>query len=253
VTARCALVTGAARRIGRTVALRLADDGWNVVVHHHHSGDEARPVVAEIEAKGRKATAVQGDLGDPDVGRNVIGAANEALGPLRLLVNSASLHGQDSLASLTPENWQHLIDINLRGQVLLMQAFAQQPSVPEGASIVNLLDQQLTAPSPAYFSYFVAKFGLQGATQLAAFELAPAIRVNAIAPGLTLPSAGQTEAQFQARQAIMPLGAGLGPDDVADAVLYLAHARHVTGEVIHVDSGQRLIGTGNSRIGMRDR
>jgi NAD(P)-dependent dehydrogenase (short-subunit alcohol dehydrogenase family) len=224
-----------------------------VAVHHHRSADEAREVVREIEARGRKATTVQGDLADPAVGRTVIGAANQALGPLSLLVNSASLHGQDSLAVLTPESWQQLIDINLRGQVLLMQAFAQQPSVPEGASIVNLLDQQLTAPSPAYFSYFVAKFGLQGATQLAAFELAPAIRVNAIAPGLILPSAGQSEEQFRARQAIMPLGGGLEPDDVADAVLYLARARHVTGEVIHVDSGQRLIGTGNSRIAMSDR
>ncbi|MEM7021470.1 MAG: SDR family NAD(P)-dependent oxidoreductase [Pseudomonadota bacterium] len=243
-----ALVTGAGRRIGRTIALRLAEDGWNVAVHCYGSVEEAHRVVKEIEAKGRSAVVLQADLLDPAVGGSLVEAACKRLGPLSLLVNSASFYGSDSLATLTPESWRRLLDINLTGQVFMMQAFARQRPLPEGASIVNLLDQQMNAPSPAYFSYFVAKFGLAGATKLAALELAPAVRVNGVAPGLTLPSAGQTEDEFRARQGIMPLGAGLGAGDVADAVSYLAKAWHVTGEVIHVDSGQRLMGMGNSEL-----
>ncbi|MEM7025307.1 MAG: SDR family oxidoreductase [Pseudomonadota bacterium] len=243
-----ALVTGAGKRMGRAIALRLADAGWDVAVHHHRSGDEARSVAEEIEARGRDAVVIGGDLSDPSIAASFIAQAGEGLGPVGLLVNSASLYGEDRLLTLTPERWRQLVDVNLTGQVFLMQAFARQPRVPVGASIVNLLDQQMSAAPPDYFSYFVAKFGLHGATRLAAFELAPAIRVNAIAPGLTLPSGSQTEDEFRTRQTIMPLGAGLGANDVAEAVLYLANASHVTGEVIHVDSGQRLMGLGNSKL-----
>jgi len=120
-----------------------------------------------------------------------------------------------------------------------MQAFALQNDLPGGASIVNMLDQQMSAPSPRYFSYSIAKIGLEGATRLAAFELAPKIRVNGIAPGLVLRSGRQTD---------MPLGEGLGTDDIIHALRYLVNAPHVTGEVLLVDSGQDLIGPGNSRL-----
>jgi len=248
--ARRALVTGAGQRIGRAIALGLADAGWNLALHHKDSHEGARAVAEEARSKGRKAITLEADLGDPTVAQRLVATAVDRLGPLGLLVNNASLHAKDSLATLTLESWRRLVDVNLTAQVFLMQAFARQQPVPEGASIVNLLDQQITAPSPAWFSYFVAKIGLEGATRLAAFELAPGIRVNAVAPGLVLPSAGQTAEAFEARQGIMPLGGGLGPRDIADAVLYLAGARHVTGQVIYVDSGQRLLGTGNSRLGM---
>jgi NAD(P)-dependent dehydrogenase (short-subunit alcohol dehydrogenase family) len=245
-----ALVTGAGKRIGRAIALSLADAGWDVALHHKDSHEDALAVAMEARSKGRKAITLEADLGDLTAAQRLVATAVDQLGSLSLLVNSASAHEQDSLATLTLDSWRRLVDINLTAQVFLMQAFARQQPVPEGASIVNLLDQQITAPAPAWFSYFVAKIGLEGATRLAAFELAPGIRVNAVAPGLVLPSAGQTADAFRVRQGIMPLGAGLEPRDVAEAVLYLAGARHVTGQVTYVDSGQRLIGTGNSRLGM---
>ncbi len=243
-----ALVTGAGKRLGRAIAVRLADDGWNVAIHHNTSREEALVVVREVQAKGCQAVALQADLSDPAAAQKLVEAAASHLGSLALLVNSASLHATDNLMTLTIESWRRLTDINLTAQVFLMQAFASGGCAPVGASIVNLLDQQSTAPSPDYFSYFVAKIGLEGATRLAALELAPTIRVNGVAPGLTLPSAGQTITEFEARQSLMPLGAGLGPSEIADAVLYLAKAQHVTGQVINVDSGQRLMGLGNSDL-----
>ena len=192
-----------------------------------------------------------GDLIDPEAAAPIVQAACRGVGPLTLLVNNASLFTQDSLQSLTMESWRRLTDINLAAPVFLMQAFAARNDLPEGASIVNMLDQQMAAPSPAFFSYATAKIGLEGATRLAAFELAPAIRVNGVAPGLVLSSWLQTEEKHRSRQRQMPLGEGLGADDVVKAVRYLVNARHVTGQVITVDSGQSLIGPGNSHLSSR--
>ena len=246
---RRALVTGGGRRIGRVLARQLADDGWDVAVHYNHSRDGAEAVCDEIRAIGRRAISISADLSEANAVSNLMGAAMDQLGPLDLLVNSASLYGPDNLSTLTLESWRRLVDINLTAPIFLMQAFANQGVTPVHASIVNVLDQQITTPSPEYFSYFVAKIGLEGATRLAALDLAPSVRVNAVAPGLVLKSAGQTHEQFVERQRIMPLGIGLGPVDIADAVIYLANARHVTGQTIYVDSGQRLMGPGNTKRG----
>ena len=162
-------------------------------------------------SKGRKAITLEADLGDPAAAQGLVATAVGRLGPLGLLVNNASTHEKDSLATLTlksrPPPGGHQPD----RPGVSDQAFARQQPVPEGASIVNLLDQQITAPSPAWFSYFVAKIGLEGATRLAAFELAPDIRVNAVAPGLVLPSAGQTPEAFEERQGSCRSSPGWGP------------------------------------------
>ena len=245
---RTALVTGSAKRLGRAIALGLAEDGFDLALHHNRSGDQAEALRGEIEAMGRRAVTVAGDLECPDEAASIVEAARHALGPLALLVNNASLFEQDSLESLTIESFRRLTDVNLTSQVFLMQAFAAQPDLPEGASVINMLDQQMAAPSPAFFSYAIAKIGLEGATRLAAFELAPNIRVNGIAPGLVLPSWLQTEDKHLSRQRLMPLGEGLGADDIVRAVRYLVDARHITGQVLTVDSGQSLIGPGNSSL-----
>ncbi|NJO36378.1 MAG: SDR family oxidoreductase, partial [Rhizobiales bacterium] len=201
-----------------------------------------------IRAMGRQAATVSGDLAQPDQMASVVLRASQALGPLALLVNNASLFERDELSTMTAASWRRLIDVNLTSQIFLMQAFGAQSALPDGASIINMLDQQMSAPSPRFFSYAVAKIGLEGATRLAAFALAPRIRVNGIAPGLVLRSGAQTEATFQDFQRRMPLGEGLGTDDIVRAVLYLVASPHVTGEILTVDSGQRLIGPGNSRL-----
>lgn len=246
---RVALVTGAGRRVGRAIALGLAQDGYGVGVHYNASADGAEAVVEEIIASGGRAVALGQDLAQVDRAGDLIDAAGAALGPVNVLVNSASLFDEDRLSTLSAESWQRLLAVNLAAPVFLMQAFARQDPVPEGAAIINMLDTQMTSAAPERFSYFCSKFGLEGATRVAAFDLASQqITVNAVAPGLVLPSA-QTVEEFNQRQDMTPLGHGLGTDDIVGAVRYLINARQVTGHVLTVDAGQRLMGFGNSPMG----
>ena len=243
-----ALVTGSGRRLGRAIALGLAEDGYDLALHYHQSTHEIDELRHQIEALGGRAVTIRADLTDPQNAPFVLAKAREGLGPLSLLINNASLFERDRISDLTLESWRRLTDVNVTTPVFLMQAFAAQKDLPEGAAIINMLDQQMTAPNPKFFSYAIGKIGLEGATRLAAFDLAPRIRVNGIAPGLVLRSGKQTEATFRDEQRRMPLGEGLGERDILRAVRYLASSPHVTGEVMRVDSGQHLIGPGNSQL-----
>lgn len=245
-----ALVTGAGTRVGRAIAAGLAAEGWAMALHYNASAEGAESLAAEIRDGGGRAAPVQQDLSDPAAAGALVGKAADALGgPVRVLVNSASAFDTDSLATLTLDTWRMLTDVNVAAPVFLMQAFAAQEPAPEGGAIVNILDTQLTSASPERFSYFCGKFALDGATRLAAMELAGRrIRVNAVAPGLVLPSA-QTQEEFEHRQSLVPLGSGLGPEHIVEAVRYLVRAEHVTGHTLVVDSGQRLMGFGNAPVG----
>ena len=228
-----ALVTGAARRIGRALALTAARAGYDVVVHHHST--DAAETVAAVEALGREARAVRADLDDAAACRSLAGG-----GELRLLVNSASLFNDDRIATLTPEGWDAAMAANLRAPVLLAQAFAA--ALPAGADglIVNVIDQRVLRPSPQFFSYAVSKAALWAATQMMAQGLAPAIRVNAIAPGPTLASIHQSRADFDAERGAVLLGHGASPGEIGQALAYLIDAGSVTGQMIAVDGGQHL-------------
>ncbi len=247
---RVALVTGAGTRLGYAIAEGLAADGFALALHYNASAEGATALAREIEEAGGRAAPLQQDLRAPETAGELIGKAARALGgPVAVLVNSASAFDTDSLATLTVASWRKLTDVNVAAPVFLMQAFAGQEPTPVGGSIVNILDTQLTSASPERFSYFCGKFALDGATRLAAMELAgKGLRVNAIAPGLVLQSA-QTAEEFAQRQALTPLGPGLGPAHIVDAVRYLVRAEHVTGHTLVVDSGQRLMGFGNAPIG----
>jgi NAD(P)-dependent dehydrogenase (short-subunit alcohol dehydrogenase family) len=247
---RIALVTGAGKRLGKAIARGLADQGYAMGLHYNSSAEGAHELHYEIIAEGGKAALLQKDLSRPETAGELIGDAAAALGgPVSVLVNSASAFSTDSLSDLTIDTWQFLINVNAAAPVFLMQAFANQDPLPDGGAIVNMLDTQMLSASPERFSYFCGKFALDGATRLAAFDLGPkGIRVNAIAPGLVLPS-DQTQENFDARQKLTPLGQGLGPDDVVEAVVYLVGAKQVTGHTLVVDAGQRLMGFGNSPIG----
>ena len=247
---RIALVTGAGTRLGYAIAEGLAADGFAMALHYNASAEGATALARKIEDNGGRAATLQQDLSVPETAGALIGEAARALGgAVAVLVNSASAFDPDSLATLTTASWRKLVDVNVAAPVFLMQAFAGQEPTPVGGSIVNILDTQLTAASPERFSYFCGKFALDGATRLAAMELAAkGIRVNAVAPGLVLESAQSREA-FRQRQAATPLGAGLGPAHIVDAVRFLVGAEHVTGHTLVVDSGQRLMGFGNASIG----
>lgn len=249
-TRKIALVTGAGKRLGNAIARGLAENGYAMGLHYNSSDGGAKQLCDRIVAAGGKAVLLQKDLSRPETAGELIGDAARALGgPVSVLINSASAFDTDSLGDLTIESWQFLMNVNAAAPVFLMQAFAGQDPAPEGGSIVNMLDTQMQSAAPERFSYFCGKFALEGATRLAAFDLGKrGIRVNAVAPGLILPS-DQTRENFDARQELTPLGPGLGPQDVVDAVLYLVGARQVTGHTLVVDAGQRLMGFGNSPIG----
>ena len=244
-----AVVTGAGTRLGRAIAKALGEDGWAMALHYNSSAEGAEELAAELRDRGGRAEPVQQDLSDYANAGRLIDRAAEALGgPVRVLVNSASTFDKDSLSDMTAETWHKLLDVNAAAPAFLMSAMAKQADGAGGA-IVNILDTQLDAPSPNRFSYFVGKAALEMATRLAALDLAgQGIRVNAVAPGLVLPT-GQTQEQYEARQAKTPLGVGLGPDDIVAAVRYLIAAPQVTGQVLRVDGGQSLMGFGNSKVG----
>jgi NAD(P)-dependent dehydrogenase (short-subunit alcohol dehydrogenase family) len=235
------LVTGAAKRLGRAIALHMGAHGWSVAVHYNNSQADAEETVAALHEKGVHAVALNADLSiEGDTQRLILRAA-EAVGPLTALVNNASVFEDDTLATMTRASWDKHIETNLRAPLVLAQSFAEQlPAGAEGA-IVNLLDQRLLKPTPQFLSYGVSKAGLHWLTLTLAQGLAPRIRVNAVAPGPTLRNARQSENHFKKQQVATILGRGATPEDVAAATLYLLEARAVTGQMIAVDGGQHLV------------
>ncbi len=234
-----ALITGAGRRIGRTLALAVARAGHDVAIHYHRSADEAEQTAAEVRALGRTAVCLQADLADAGQLEGLIAAARAALGPLTLLVNNASLFQDDRVGALGLDLFEAHMAANLRAPIFLAQAFAAQAPAA-GGLVVNLIDQRVLHPNPQFFSYSLSKSALWSATRTLAQALAPAIRVNAIAPGPTLASIHQTPEAFAAEVAGVPLQRAAGPDEIAAALLYLIDAPSVTGQMIAVDGGQHL-------------
>jgi NAD(P)-dependent dehydrogenase (short-subunit alcohol dehydrogenase family) len=244
-----ALVTGAARRLGRAMALHLARRGFDVAVHFDRSADEAAEVVDAIRAMGRMAVALQADLLDEGGTMALVPRAADGLaGPLTVLVNNASIFEYDTLVSATPQSWDRHMGSNLRAPFVLMQAFASQaaPTRTEDGEpvatglVVNMIDQRVLKPTPEFMTYTLAKMGLWALTRTAAQALAPGIRVNAIGPGPTMQGARQTAAHFARQRAATILERGADPDDICAALSYLLDARAVTGQMICVDGGQHL-------------
>jgi NAD(P)-dependent dehydrogenase (short-subunit alcohol dehydrogenase family) len=235
-----ALVTGAARRIGRALALAAADAGYDVAVHHLHSTEEAHAVCAEIEARGRRATSLSADLKSAAETMALVERATTALGPVTLLVNNASLFEDDRIGTLSRDSFDEHMDVNLRAPILLAQAFAEALAEEREGLIVNLLDQRVWKPTPHFFSYGLSKSALWAATRTLAQGLAPRIRVNGIGPGPTLPSIHQTQDDFAAEAEAVPLKTRATPEDIAHALRYLIDAGRVTGQMIAVDGGQHI-------------
>lgn len=241
MSAPVALVTGAARRIGRTIALALARDGWDVGVHYGASRDNALATVRAIEALGRRAVALPCDLADAASVRRLVADCSSALGSVICLVNNASLFAEDRIDSISAETLQRHMQVNVAAPLLLAQALhAALPADARGV-VINLLDQKLFNPNPDYLSYTLSKAALHEATTLLAQALAPRLRVVGVAPGITLTSGDQTETGFAKAHTKTPLGRSSTPEDVAAAVVYLARAQAVTGTTLLVDGGQHLV------------
>jgi NAD(P)-dependent dehydrogenase (short-subunit alcohol dehydrogenase family) len=235
-----ALITGAARRIGRALALAMAQAGYDVAVHYRGGADDAEALAGEIRNMGRNATTLAAELADDEQASALVGRAAAALGPVTLLINNASLFQDDRIQSLTRASFVAHMQTNLYAPILLAQAFAAElPAEAEGL-IINMLDQRVLKPNPQFFSYGLSRSALWTATQVLAQALAPRIRVNAIGPGPTLPSIHQTPEQFEAEAHNVLLQRRSSPNDIAAAARYLIEARQVTGQMIVVDGGQHL-------------
>jgi NAD(P)-dependent dehydrogenase (short-subunit alcohol dehydrogenase family) len=240
LAAEVALVTGGARRIGRAIVLRLADAGFAVAIHCNASRAEALVLAGEIVAAGGRAHVVAADLADPAAVERVLPEAEAALGPVSLLVNSASSFLVDDVLALDVPTWNRQFSINLRAPSVLAGAMANRlPADREGA-IVNIVDQRVWKLTPQYYSYTLTKAALLTATTTMAQALAPRIRVNAVGPGPTFANTHDGEALLAAEAGGTPLGRKVEAGDIAEAVLYLARARAVTGQMIAVDAGQHI-------------
>jgi NAD(P)-dependent dehydrogenase (short-subunit alcohol dehydrogenase family) len=239
-TPRAALVTGAARRIGRAIAFALHEAGYAVAIHARHSLGDAEALRDEIARANGRAAVVQADLADHAAVAGLVAAANAEVGPLTLLVNNASSFEKDEIGALDVARFDRQLAVNLRAPIFLSEAFAAQARAGVDASIVNILDQRVFKPTPHFVSYTLAKSALHAATRMLAQALASKIRVNAVAPGPTVQSVRQQAEDFARQAAAVPLGRGPGMDEIAAAVIYLAGARSVTGVTLAVDGGQHL-------------
>jgi NAD(P)-dependent dehydrogenase (short-subunit alcohol dehydrogenase family) len=235
------LVTGAAKRLGRAIALDLAAAGWNVAIHYNGSAADAEEVAAEIRAKGMKAALVQADFAREEETAAAVPAAAKAIGPLTALINSASLFENDDWRSATRKSWDDHMEANLRAPFLLAQLFAKQLPREEKGNIINIIDQRVLKPTPQFLSYSLSKAGLYWLTTTLAQGMGPNIRVNAVGPGPTLKNPRQSDADFNRQRDATLLKRGADPADICGAVRYLLSADAVTGQMLAVDGGQHLI------------
>jgi NAD(P)-dependent dehydrogenase (short-subunit alcohol dehydrogenase family) len=235
------LITGAARRIGRRIALDLARDGWAVAIHCNTSRADAETLKAEIDGGGGRSVIVEGDLARADVPERLIAEAKRAIGPLTCLVNNASRFEPDEAGSVTLESWTAHLDTNLKAPVFLSQNFAAQVPTEGRANIINIIDQRVWKLTPKFFSYTASKSALWTVTRTLAQALAPRIRVNAIGPGPALPNVRMDEEDFARQARLTLLKRGTSPEEISAAVKYILSASAMTGQMIVLDGGQHLL------------
>jgi NAD(P)-dependent dehydrogenase (short-subunit alcohol dehydrogenase family) len=239
--AKAVLVTGAAKRLGRAIALALANHGWDIALHFNSSQADAEETGEIARAAGRRVTLLKADLSHEDETCALIDRAAAALGPISALVNSASIFERDDWQTVSRASWDRHMAVNLRAPLVLSQEFARHVSASGSGAIVNIIDQRVLKPTPQFLSYSTSKAALYWLNTTLAQALAPHIRVNAVAPGPTMINARQSEADFRRQREATILRTGAEPEDVCDAVRYLLDASAVTGQMIAVDGGQHLI------------
>lgn len=237
---RAALVTGAAQRLGRAIALALAGAGFDLAIHCRSSTEQAEVTAREIRGLGRRATILRADLAREAETATLLRRATGELGPIGVLVNNASSFDRDEWHNVTRETWDAHLEPNLRAPFVLMQDFAR--ALPEDAEgvVINMIDQRVWSITPHFVSYTVSKAGLWALTQSMALALAPRIRVNGIGPGPALPSSRQTQVQFERQSESVPLRHGTSPEEVGRATLAILALPAMTGQMIALDGGQHL-------------
>jgi hypothetical protein len=237
IAGQTALVTGAAKRLGRAIAERLADEGVHVVLHHHTSRDEAEEAAAAVAMKGVRAWTLAADLELPVEAERLVDRAWQRSGGFSILVNSASIFEKGPLAATSYQSFFRHLNINAWAPLSLTLAFARK--APAG-QVVNLLDARVGGYNFTHAAYFLSKRALEYLTRHLALELAPRFRVNAVAPGLILPPEGEGPDYLNRLADTVPLQTHGEPEDVAEAVVYLLRGGFVTGQTLFVDGGRHL-------------
>ena len=247
---KIALVTGAAKRVGRAIAIGLARDGWDVAIHYGNSKDAAEQTVKDILATGQRGVALQADLSKEDQASQLIARCVDALGLPTCLVNNASLFQYDVASSFSYAALDRHMLTNVAAPLILSRDLYRlhakqrlQDAVGPSGVVINLLDQKLANLNPDFLSYTLSKSALHSATTLLAQSFAPNLRVVGVAPGITMVSGDQSEDGFVKAHSMTPLGKSSTPDDIAGAVVYLANSNAVTGTTLYVDGGQHLLST----------
>ena len=239
---RAVLVTGAAQRLGGAIAADLAAKGWPVIIHYNGSKDAAHQLKTAIETDGGRAEIVQADLSRAEEAERLIERSENLLGPIGVLVNNASVFEWDNLSTATASTFAHHMDIHLKTPLILCQHFADRLPENAGGAIVNVVDARVLNPTPRHLTYTLSKSGLWNLPQALAEEFAPRIRVNAIGPGPILPQAGQSEEEFRARCAHLPMQRPASLREACDTVRFLLSQRAITGQMIALDGGEHITG-----------
>jgi len=237
---KTALITGAARRIGRTIALDLAGHGYAIALHYKASRDEAEALCDEIITQGGKAIALGADLSELDSAARLMDACHEAFGGIDVLVNNASIFDSDGAADFDWETWERHFAVHLRTPVALTRAMAERMEPDREGLVVNVIDQRVWRLTPRFFTYTLSKSALWTATQTMAQAFAPRLRVNAIGPGPSLPNERQSDADFERQRQALLLERGPELSEFGATVRYLHENRSITGQMIALDGGQHL-------------
>jgi len=236
---KTALITGASKRIGKAIALYLASLGANILVHYHTSKEEAKRVVGTLSDQSVKAWALQSDLADPESASQLIGKARTVAGDLHYLINNASIFPNSQLDSFSSQELEHVMQVNAMAPLQLCRDFAKLKTAEH---IINLLDTRITAFDFSHAAYDLSKKTLHQLTQSLAIELAPQIRVNAVAPGLILPPADKDHSYLEKLKHTNPLQTYGTPEEIARAIGFLITSHFIQGHVIFVDGGRHLKG-----------
>jgi NAD(P)-dependent dehydrogenase (short-subunit alcohol dehydrogenase family) len=236
-----ALVTGGLHRVGAAIAARLAAAGYDLALHAHRRGDPDPALADAIRAHGVESAVFPADLADPEQPDSVIAQVKTRFGRAPdALINSASIIGEGQWADLSREALVRHLDVNFIAPMLLTRAFASALAEGQSGAVVNLLDQRLRNPPVDQAAYTASKLALGSVTRAMARAFAPAVRINAVAPGMTLPGEDYGAGQWQRLGAAMPLQRNSAPEDIAEAAAYLLEARAVTGQILFVDGGANL-------------
>ena len=236
---RTVLITGAGKRIGRSIALRLAAAGFHIVVHANHSGLEAESTADAVRRLNVNSWVFTADLSDPIQTEDLMARAIETAGTIDCLVNNASRFKPASLNVFTLDDLMQNVRINAFAPLVLARALAKQN---RHGAIVNLLDSRITVYDKAHSSYHLSKRMLMSLTKMMALEFAPGIRVNGVAPGPILPPSGKDEAYLEKLASQNPLKRIGSAEDVAEAVLFLLKNEFVTGQILYIDGGYHMNG-----------